>query len=64
MLINLRLWQSQQFYTGTQIWDFCDAVEGVTHNSTVLPGPEGVGVQKALAGYANWFKTVSLPGSE
>jgi hypothetical protein len=57
------LYQSLQFYGGDYIFDFCDAVEGVTHNSTVIPGAGGVGVQKALAGYAKYFNSTLLPGS-
>lgn len=57
------LWQSLQFYGGDYIFDFCDALEGVTANSTSLPGPGGVGVQTALTNYANWFNTLYLPGA-
>lgn len=57
------LWQGNQFYTNSGFFDFCDAVENVSQNSTSLPGADGVGLEKALAGYANWFKTVSLPGA-
>lgn len=44
---------------------FCDSVENVGPlypNSTVIPGAEGVGLEKALEGYANWVKTELLPG--
>lgn len=44
---------------------FCDSVENVGPlypNSTVTPGAEGVGLEKALEGYANWVKTELLPG--
>ncbi|KAK5714306.1 hypothetical protein LTR17_017237 [Elasticomyces elasticus] len=45
-------------------YEWCDAVEGVTNatNSTVRPGPEGVGLEKALAGYATWIKNF-IPGT-
>lgn len=56
------LWQGNQFYTNTGFFDWCDAVEGVNANSTEIPGAEGVGLTKALAGYANWFNTTLLPG--
>lgn len=56
------LWQGNQFYENTGFFDFCDAVEGVTANSTSLPGANGVGATKAVAGYANWFNTTLLPG--
>jgi len=58
------LWQDLQFYGGDYVYQFCDNVEGVVKNSTAaLPGPGGVGVEKALAGYANWFNTTYLPGA-
>ncbi|THZ17139.1 serine carboxypeptidase [Aureobasidium pullulans] len=59
------LWQGNQFYRNTGFFDFCDAVENVKPNSTntTLPGAEGVGLDKALAGYASWFNTTYLPGS-
>lgn len=44
---------------------FCDSVENVGPlypNSTVIPGAEGVGLEKALEGYANWVKTELIPG--
>lgn len=39
-------------------------MEGVYNatNGTSIPGAEGVGLQKALAGYANWMKNMFLPG--
>ena len=56
------LWQSNSFYTGySGFFEFCDAVENVTPNSTV-PGAEGVGLELALAGYANWVNTTIVPG--
>lgn len=56
------LWQGNQFYQNSGFFDFCDAVENATPNSTILPGAEGVGLEKALAGYASWFNTTMLPG--
>ncbi|KAK3670459.1 hypothetical protein LTR78_009700 [Recurvomyces mirabilis] len=59
------LWQSNQFYTGySGFFQWCDAIEGMTNatNTTVRPGPEGVGLEKALAGYASWVNTTFLPG--
>ena len=49
---------------------WCDYIENAltTFNGTVkyptnfTAGPEGVGLQKALQGYATWFKTWKLPG--
>ncbi|KAJ5107885.1 Peptidase S28 [Penicillium angulare] len=58
------LWQSNAFYTGySEYYQFCDYVEGVQAGASVIPGPEGVGLKKALHGYAKWFKTVYFPGS-
>ena len=60
------LWQSNQFYTNySGFFQWCDAIEGMTNatNSTVRPGPGGVGLQKALAGYASWTKNVYVPGT-
>lgn len=54
------LWQSNQFYYNGGFFDFCDAVENVTPNGTV-PGAEGVGLEKALTGYAAWFNGTLLP---
>lgn len=66
------LWQSTQFYTANkdlggsgvnQFHRFCDYVEGVPPNSTAaVPGEEGVGVTKAVEGYAQWFTESFLPG--
>lgn len=55
------LWQGNQFYYNSGFFDFCDAVEDATPNGTI-PGASGVGLQKALAGYADWFKSTLLPG--
>jgi hypothetical protein len=59
-------------YRNTGFFDFCDAVEGVNKNvsraagnnvtSSAVPGPEGVGLQKALEGYAAWMKYELVPG--
>lgn len=59
------LWQSNQFYTGySGFFEWCDAIEGMTNatNSTVRPGADGVGLEKALAGYASWSKNTLVPG--
>jgi hypothetical protein len=56
-------WQSLDFYSDDQtFFEFCDAVENVFTNTSALPGAEGVGVEKALAGYAHWFTNNYLPG--
>lgn len=62
------LWQSNQFYTGySSFYQFCDYVEnaaGTTANATTTatsPSPSGVGLQKALDGYARWTREILLP---
>ncbi|KAI1429081.1 serine carboxypeptidase S28-domain-containing protein [Xylaria sp. FL1777] len=61
-------WQSGQFYTAgslgyTPFYRFCDYVENVWPNSTnKVPGAGGVGLIKALDGYAKWFTETLLPG--
>ncbi|PVH97482.1 serine carboxypeptidase [Periconia macrospinosa] len=62
------LWQSNQLYTGySGFYQFCDHIEGVFNvsNSTnsAIPGPEGVGAEKAVAGYAKWMNETYLPGT-
>ncbi|KAG9242909.1 serine carboxypeptidase S28-domain-containing protein [Calycina marina] len=51
-------WQDQEAYTGYsgfQLW--CDYVENIFEaNSTGIPGAAGVGLQKALAGYADYIR--------
>ncbi|OMP83342.1 putative serine protease K12H4.7 [Diplodia seriata] len=63
-------WQSNQFYTGySSFYQFCDYVENAvpfgnsTTNSTVTsPSADGVGLEKALDGYAAWAREVLVPG--
>lgn len=61
-------WQSTQFSnTKTQghtpYYRFCDYVENVWPNSTnSVPGAKGVGLTKALDGYAKWFQEQAIPG--
>jgi hypothetical protein len=55
-------WQSNTFYSNySSFYQFCDAIEGVQAGAIVTPGPDGVGLEKALEGYANWTKEVLLP---
>ncbi|KUJ07461.1 putative serine peptidase [Mollisia scopiformis] len=56
------LWQGNQFYENTGFFDFCDAIEGITSNTSVIPNATGVGLAKALPNYANWMSTVLVPG--
>lgn len=59
-------WQSNQFYTGySEFYVFCDSVENVGPlypNATSVPGAEGVGLEKALDGYAKWISEEVVPG--
>lgn len=56
-------WQNKQMYTGySAFYEWCDAVEGVEAGAAVTPGPEGVGLEKALAGYAAYINSTTLPG--
>ncbi|KAK0643964.1 serine-type peptidase-like protein [Cercophora newfieldiana] len=64
-------WQKAQFHTiksqgSSPYHQFCDYVENMylrEKNSYVrkVPGPEGVGLQKALDGYAQWMTNILLP---
>ena len=56
------LWQSNQFYYNGGFFGFCDAVEGVTSDSTTLPGAGGIGVDKALPNYAAYVNNTLAPG--
>lgn len=59
------LWQSDSFYTGySDFYLWCDTVENVGAlypNSTTVPGAQGVGLEKALDGYAKWVSEYLLP---
>lgn len=58
-------WQSNSFYTGySPFYQFCDAIENVTAGAAVTPGANGVGLETALAGYANWVNNTVIPGCE
>ncbi|KAJ5899127.1 Peptidase S28 [Penicillium taxi] len=58
------LWQSNSFYSGySSFFEFCDYIENVQAGASVTPGAEGVGLRKALQGYAKWFTEVYFPGS-
>ncbi|KAG6157500.1 hypothetical protein E4U51_008044 [Claviceps purpurea] len=67
---GVEYWQSLPF---KQTWhnpfyDFCDYIENVfpeaknnSKSHTQLPGPEGVGLNKALHGFARWSNEVLVP---
>ncbi|EFQ31491.1 serine carboxypeptidase S28 [Colletotrichum graminicola] len=57
----LGLWQSIQQYDGySEFYQMCDTVEGVAGNATsgnsTAPGPDGVGLPKALDNLAAWWR--------
>ncbi|CAK7263729.1 hypothetical protein SEPCBS119000_000631 [Sporothrix epigloea] len=60
--------QDLQFYSnslenGSYYQQFCDYLENMWPDSgNALPGPDGVGVEKALDGFVNWITTQILPG--
>lgn len=57
------LWQGNQFYTGSGFFEWCDYIENsVNATGSAVAGPDGVGLEKALAGYAKWWKDVMFPG--
>ncbi|XMA15997.1 hypothetical protein WAI453_008788 [Rhynchosporium graminicola] len=49
------MWQTNDFTTGYSFfYQFCDAVENVEAGAAITPNANGVGLTKALAGYANF----------
>ncbi|KAF4626929.1 hypothetical protein G7Y89_g11228 [Cudoniella acicularis] len=57
-------WQENAFYTDySTFFQFCDAVENAVPGSTTSTPATGVGLEKALAGYANWVNTTVIPGN-
>lgn len=61
------LWQGNQFYHTTGFYEWCDYIENAENynpnsTNTTLPSAAGVGLTKALAGYAKWTREVFLPG--
>ncbi|EME38167.1 hypothetical protein DOTSEDRAFT_75982 [Dothistroma septosporum NZE10] len=56
------LWQGNQFYTNTGFFTWCDYVEdSVNKTGSAVAGPDGVGPEKALEGYAKWWVETQLP---
>lgn len=59
-------WQGNSFTTGySSFYQWCDAVENVGAlfpNTSSVPGAEGVGLTKALDGYAKWIREEVVPG--
>ncbi|GAB7359605.1 hypothetical protein MBLNU230_g6789t1 [Neophaeotheca triangularis] len=57
------LWQNNQFYANGGFFEWCDYIENsVNASSNNLPGAEGVGLEKALSGYARWVQNELIPG--
>ncbi|KKA19721.1 serine peptidase [Rasamsonia emersonii CBS 393.64] len=57
------LWQSNSFYDPyPPVYEFCDYVENAYASPPVAAGPDGVGLEKALSGYATWWNKVFFPG--
>lgn len=57
------LWLGNQFTYNTGFFTFCNYIEkAVNATATDLPSKAGVGVEKALEGYAKWWKEVKLSG--
>lgn len=56
-------WQGTDFSKSGAFFNWCDYVENAVNetNKALLPGTDGVDVQKALDGYAKWIKTILLP---
>jgi hypothetical protein len=52
-------WQSQNLAADLLYMDFCNHVENSVHvkDPTKLPGPEGVGLDKAMDGYSKYVQT-------
>lgn len=58
-------WQGNSFTSGySGFYQWCDYVEnaGPAFPNNTVPGEEGVGLCKALNGYAKWTKEIMLPG--
>ena len=56
------LWLGNQFSYNTGFFTFCDYIENaVNATPTNLPSEAGVGLDKALEGYAKWWKETRLP---
>ncbi|EPQ64563.1 Bgt-2013 [Blumeria graminis f. sp. tritici] len=57
------LWQSNTFTSGySGFFKFCDAIENVEPGALETPDENGVGLEKALSGYASWSREILIPG--
>ena len=52
------LWQGNQFYYNSGFFTWCDFIENSVNETSPakIPGAEGVGLEKALDGFAKWSK--------
>ena len=50
------LWQGNQFYYNSGFFTWCDFIENAVNETdpSKIPGAEGVGLEKALDGFAKW----------
>jgi len=56
-------WQENAFYSGySEFFQWCDAVENAVPGSNTTTPASGVGLEKALAGYASWVNSTVIPG--
>ncbi|KAG6009282.1 hypothetical protein E4U21_002886 [Claviceps maximensis] len=66
LLLALWDWQGTDFAdTGTNpFYQFCDYVENIFPETKhhQLPGPEGVGLEKAINGFGRFYAEVKVPG--
>ncbi|KAH8690492.1 putative serine peptidase [Talaromyces proteolyticus] len=57
------LGQTTSWGPSVELYGFCDYIENVYANPPANASAYGVGVKKALAGYAQWWNSVYFPGS-
>ena len=66
LMFSVQQWQELSFTTGySAFFQMCDSVEGVfnqTGGNTTIPGAEGVGLRKAINGFASYIRTQFVPG--
>ncbi|KAL2059832.1 hypothetical protein VTL71DRAFT_9987 [Oculimacula yallundae] len=56
-------WQGNSFTSGYSFfYQFCDAVENVAAGAAIVPDANGVGLNKALVGYAKFVNETVIPG--
>ncbi|KAH7317866.1 peptidase S28 [Rhexocercosporidium sp. MPI-PUGE-AT-0058] len=56
-------WQDNSFTSGYSVfYQFCDSIENVEAGAAVTPDVNGIGLTKALAGYAKFVNETIIPG--